>query len=64
MRTCKECRWWGTERIFDKDDLVRECLNPELRASPACEPGDDFGKKSGVATNPDFGCIQFEPRAA
>ncbi len=59
MDTCKECRWWDTKPAFNDEEDAHECLNPELRITPCCEPRDIFGSQSGVATYPDFGCIQF-----
>jgi hypothetical protein len=74
---CETCRWWGIPADRDDDDIYhyegaipegwRMCLRTE-REHWRHEPpagvrlavaGYEF---DGLATAPDFGCVQYEPK--
>jgi hypothetical protein len=67
-RTCSNCRFWDDEPAFGPafgfaaPDTFRACLNEKLQVRPGCEEGDVFIKGSGIATEPSFGCNQFDAR--
>lgn len=60
---CQACKYWNPEEPEGHSGLdAKECHNPKLRAIPYAEPGDLWGKTSGIGTARDFGCVQFELR--
>ncbi len=56
---CGDCKFWAKVPAFYSGSL-RACLRDDLLASPGCEGGDIFLEGSGIATEHNFGCIQWE----
>lgn len=54
---CDQCKWWGDlawNENHPRHATQRICNNSGLKA----EPGYDGA--AIIATEPDFGCVQFE----
>lgn len=70
MGTCKECKWWGRDKVdryvAEKTD-ARPCKSPSLISIDAkgyeAVTGSGFGLDYPVCelyTAPDHGCTSFE----
>jgi hypothetical protein len=68
MGHCKDCRWWdaqGVPRPDTTDDLDRKCLllclETGLVRLPLAWPVQFGMDAEYIYTDPDFGCVQWEP---
>ena len=52
MPRCRDCRWWQHKDVFGL------CRRTEYEGRKAYGLGDPL-----IVTEPDFGCVQWEPKA-
>ena len=60
-RRCKNCKCWAKEPACNENgpQNFRECLNEGGPQIMQMNDAPGWGRASGVATEPDFGCVNF-----